>query len=153
MTVQSILIVGGPADGLRVHMDPKERIYKYVHNDQLHNYAIGTIQGAFHDVFYVGVQNLNDCVICALLAGYRKPVEHHTDLNVAEQLVTFLGGTAGGRQMAVPQLHNLAAPDRLAGDTYHIVPVICKDGRAYRVGVLDPISDDPIKLLYQGYRK
>lgn len=172
-TIKPVLIIGGPADGQRIIFDVSARIYRAVQplggetismqtvGDSVETqiplnatevaYAIGTVQGAFHGVFYVGVQNLSDCVICALLAGYRKARRHDTDLNVAEQLVTLLGGAADGRQVAVPS-NCVFIPAAEMGDAYQIVPLICKDGRIFRVGVLDMLTVDPMHLLYDGYR-
>lgn len=173
MHTKPVLIIGGPADGRRVVLDAKAREYRVVQplggetismrtvGDSVETpiplnateivYAIGTVQGAFLGVFHVGVQNLSDCVICALLAGYRKPRAHDTDLNVAEQLVTLLGGAADGHQIAVPS-NCVFVPASELGDAYQIVPLVCKDGRTFRVGVTDMLRVDPIQLLIEGYR-
>lgn len=162
-TNKPILLIGGPADGHRMLIEPKQRTVRIAElqdlpadhaapatvNAPAFHYAVGTVQGAFHGVFYVGVQNLTDCVICALLAGYRKPQAHYTDLNVAEHLVTLLGGAADGKQVTVPS-NCVFIPEM--GDGYQVVPLVCKDGRTFRVGVLDMLTVDPIALLVEGYR-
>lgn len=167
MSIKPVLIIGGPADGQRVLLDvSKQRTYRVAElrgappapNEpsadpvpldapDVH-YALGTVQGAFHGVYYVGVQNLSDCVICALMAGYHRPIEHHTDLNVAEHLVTLLGGKDDGMQLPMPD----GSQTVTVNSTYQIVPLICKDGRVFRVGVLDMMRCDPMHLLYDGYR-
>lgn len=146
-----ILIIGGDADGHRITLDSKERAYLHVHKDRISRYVVHTLMGAFGELFYIGAQNLNDCPMLALLAGYRKPREHHTDLNVAAQLVTLLGGKADGRQIALSDSRTFVPAGEM-GDAYQIVCVDGKDDRKYRVGVLDAIAVDPIKILYEGYR-
>lgn len=168
MHTKPLLIIGGPADGQRVVVDARARTYSVPSlGAPIHShsgvpemaleaadivYAIGTVQGAFLGVFHVGVQNLSDCVICALLAGYRKTVEHYTDLNVAEQLVTLLGGKGDGQRVTVPS-NCVFIPESEFGTGYQVVPLICKDGRVFRVGVTDMLNVDPIQLLIEGYRK
>lgn len=173
-TIKPLLIIGGPVDGRRVMFDVTKREYRVVQplggetiamqtvGDSVETqipldatevaYAIGTVQGGLHGVYYVGVQNLNDCVIASLLAGYRKPVGHHTDLNVAEHLVTLLGGESDGCQMTLADncVYVDAAP---RGGCYQILGIPCRDGRVFRVGVLDMMRVDPMGLLIEGYRK
>lgn len=160
---KNVLFIGGPADGMRIALPMAQRSFDVASDGapdlEYHvgqtipvtTYALSTVQGAFHDVFHVGVLDLNTCVICELVAGYRKPRSHPTDANVAQQLVTAIGGKADGRQFALPTGRRVISPME-AGDAYHIVPVICKDGTEIRVAVLDMVSVDPIRELVAGYR-
>lgn len=172
---KSVLLIGGPADGQRITMSMESRIYncctrglpdnedhaavspadvqraEQEHSTEITTYAIGTVQGAFHAVFHVGVVDHNTCILCELVAGYRKPRKHPTDANVAKQLVTALGGAADGRQFALPTGRRVISSME-AGDAYHIVPIICRDGTEIRVAVLDMVSVDPIQMLIEGYR-
>lgn len=170
-----VLLIGGPADGTRVILSAGTRIFNSCerglpdnedHADatpgaddpnidrpggEITTYAIGTVQGAFHEVFHVGVVDHNTCILCELVAGYRKPKSHPTDANVAKQLVTLIGGASDGRQFALPTGRRVISSME-AGDAYHIVPLICRDGTEIRVAVLDMVSVDPIQMLIEGYR-
>ena len=172
-----VLLIGGPADGQRIILSASARIYNacerglpYNEDDarpqgavtpveaepsldkvKITTYAIGTVQGAFHAVFHVGTVDHNTCILCELVAGYRKPRKHPTDANVAKQLVTLIGGAADGRQFALPTGRRVISSVE-AGDPYHIVPLICRDGTEVRVAVLDTVSVDPISMLIEGYR-
>jgi hypothetical protein len=172
-----VLLIGGPADGQRIIVPMAQRTHN-VCGDGLPNneddtairmldrphgtsptdtypitvYAIGTVLGAFHEVFHVGVVELNTCIVCELVAGYRKPRKHSTDANVAKQLVTLLGGSHDGQHTPASEIHDRVAPGRWDGDRYQIVPLICKDGTVIRVGVLDMMVHDPIQMLIEGYR-
>ena len=154
---KNVLFIGGPADGKRYVLPTTQREFEVCESGlptqewERVTYALGTVQGAFHDVFHVGVVDLNTCVVCELVAGYRKPRNHPTDANVAQQLVTAIGGKADGRQFALPTGRRVISPME-AGDAYHIVPVICKDGTEIRVAVLDLVTVDPIRELVAGYR-
>lgn len=178
---KNVLLIGGPADGTRITLSMAARIYNCASNGlpdneddaavrmadraydaptsaEITTYAVGTIQGAFHEVFHVGYVELNTCILCELVAGYRKPRKHITDVNVAKQLVTLLGGSHDGLQVVVatnditvtPNSHRDRRIER--GDMYKIVPLICKDGTEIRVGVLDMMTVDPIRTLVEGYR-
>lgn len=171
-----VLLIGGPADGTRIILSAGTRIFNScarglpdneddhadatpgaddanydVPGSEITTYAIGTVQGAFHEVFHVGTVDLNTCILCELVAGYRKPKRHPTDPNVAKQLVTLLGGAADGRQIVLGSLANFVPAGEM-GDAYHVVPLICRDGTVVRVGVLDMMRVDPIRLLIEGYR-
>lgn len=156
-----VLLIGGPADGTRIILSANARIFnscsRGLPDNEDHppssvtSYVIGTVQGAFHEVFHVGTVNLNTCIICELVAGYRKPRSHSTDTNVAQQLVTALGGPADGRQFVLSTVQRVISAGE-AGAPYHVLPLICKDGTEVRVAVLDMVSVDPIKLLIEGYR-
>lgn len=172
---KNVLLIGGPADGMRITTSMESRIYnccarglpdnedhaavspadvqraEQEYSTEITTYAIQTVLGAFHSVFHVGTVELNTCIICELVAGYRKPRQHHTDANVAKQLVTALGGAADGRQFALPTGRRVISSME-AGDPYHIVPIICRDGTEIRVAVLDMVSVDPIQMLIDGYR-
>lgn len=173
-----VLLIGGPADGQRIILSASARIYNscerglpYNEDDarpqgavtpveaepsldkvKITTYAIGTVQGAFHAVFHVGTVDHNTCILCELVAGYRKPRKHPTDANVAKQLVTLLGGSHDGQHTPASEIHDRVAPGRWDGDRYQIVPLICKDGTVIRVGVLDMMVHDPIQMLIEGYR-
>lgn len=168
-----VLLIGGPADGTRIILSAGARIFNSCarglpdneftvtpgtddpnakrHDSEITTYAIGTVQGAFHEVFHVGTVDLNTCILCELVAGYRKPKSHLTDANVAKQLVTLIGGVADGRQIVLGSLVKSVDASEL-GATYHIVPLICRDGTEVRVGMLDPLNVDPIRKLIEGYR-
>lgn len=172
-----VLLIGGPADGQRIIVPMAQRTHN-VCGDGLPNneddtairmldrphstsptdtypitvYAIGTVQGAFHDVFHVGTVDLNTCILCELVAGYRKPRQHPTDANVAKQLVTLLGGSHDGQQIVLASNAEYCTPCRNTGDCYQVAPLICRDGTVVRVGVLDMMRVDPIRMLIDGYR-
>ena len=171
-----VLIIGGPADGTRIILSASARIYNSCERGLPDNeddatcmpkigtavsptdtypitvYAIGTVQGAFHEVFHVGTVELNTCILCELVAGYRKPRKHHADANVAKQLVTLLGGSHDGQQIVLASNAEYCTPCRNTGDCYQVAPLICRDGTVVRVGVLDMMRVDPIRMLIDGYR-
>lgn len=171
-----VLLIGGPADGTRIILSAGTRIFNSCprglpdnedHADatpgdsdpmcdspgsEITTYAIGTVQGAFHEVFHVGTVDLNTCILCELVAGYRKPKSHPTDANVAKQLVTLLGGSHDGQQIVLESSAEYCTPCRNTGDRYQVVPLICRDGTEVRVGVLDMMRVDPIRMLIEGYR-
>ncbi len=175
---KNVLLIGGPGDGKRIALSASARIFNccaegFPDNEDDHpmtlidhsaadtmppdlaaiaTYAIQTVLGAFHEVFHVGVVELNTCIVCELVAGYRKPRKHSTDANVAKQLVTLLGGSHDGQHTPASEIHDRVAPGRWDGDRYQIVPLICKDGTVIRVGVLDMMVHDPIQMLIEGYR-
>lgn len=168
---KALLLVGGPADGQRLIVSADMRIfnscerglpdneddaairmgdraYGATPETEIHTYAIQAVQGAGHEVYSVGVMDLSLCIQHALVAGYRKPKAHHTDMNVAAQLVTLLGGYHDGRQMAVGDNSiPITSPD----GSYHVIILSCKDGTKIRVGVTDP-TIDPLPILIAGYR-
>jgi len=165
-----VLLIGGPADGTRIVLSASARIYNACvrglpdneddatsgaidpsrdHMAEITTYAIGAVQNASHDVFHIGVVDHNTCVLCELVAGYRKPRSHSTDANVAKQLVTFLGGAADGHQAPV---QTGLTRCKASFEGYDIVPLICRDGTEIRVGVTDRLRADPIRMLIEGYR-
>lgn len=155
---KALLLIGGPADGQRLIVPATARIQNICDNGlpaiedyqpaTVHTYAIQAIQGAGHEVYSVGVVDLSVCIQHALVAGYRKPKAHESDMNVAAQLVTLLGGYHDGRQMAVGDNSiAIASPD----GSYHVITLLCKNGTKIRVGVLDK-RVDPLPILLAGYR-
>jgi len=159
------LLLGGPADGKRIMLEAGLRTYtapvlpalpiEPVMHDaptdvQDATYVIGTLQGAFSDVFYVGLRNLNDCAISLLIQGYRRARNERSSQAEAEHLVTLLGGYHDGRRMAVSDLQTVVESPE---GRYVIVPLVGKDQKHYRVGLLDPLKDCPICILVDGYRE
>lgn len=169
---KALLLIGGPADGQRLIVSASARIHNTcehglpdnedgVHDAEqqhrigsspakIHTYAIQAVQGAGHEVYSVGVMDLSVCIQHALVAGYRKPKAHDSDMNVAEHLVTLLGGEKDGQQVVV---NNMSARyiSRYGSDIYHIIALPCKNGTEIRVGVTDP-AIDPLPILLAGYR-
>lgn len=161
---KALLLIGGPADGQRLIVSADARIHNTCEhglpdNDdiisqslpsKIHTYAIQAVQGAGHEVYSVGVMDLSVCIQHALVAGYRKPKAHDSDMNVAEQLVTLLGGEKDGQQVVV---NNMSARyiSRYGSDIYHVITLLCKNGTKIRVGVTDPRTD-PLPILLAGYR-
>lgn len=167
---KALLLIGGPADGQRLIVSADARIHNTCalglpdtedgpHTAEqrrqidaspveIHTYAIQAVQGAGHEVYSVGVMDLSVCIQHALVAGYRKPKAHDSDMNVAEHLVTLLGGYHDGAQLAVGDDDRMvASPETM----YHIVALSCKDGTKIRIGVTDP-TIDPLPILLAGYR-
>lgn len=149
-----IVLIGGPLDGMRYIVPAASKEFHAQATDGMdaatHTYAIQAIQCAHHAVFHVGVKDLNVCPILALVAGYRRPKKHDSELNVANQLVTLIGGAADGQH--VPAQTGLTRVKVSFADTYDIVSLNCKDGTVVRVGVLDRLRVDPIPHLMAGYR-
>jgi len=166
-------MLGGPADGMRYTLDAQQRTFRCVESPLAaertlldldaaakpptptavneHHYTIGIILGRHGSVNHVGVLNLNDCAIRTLLAGYRKPTAHDSDENVAEQLVTILGGSGDGDH--VPALTDCTIIRHTGGDEYRVVPLVGKDQVQYRVALRDPQTECPIAMLVEGYRQ
>lgn len=161
---KALLLVGGPADGQRLIVSANARTHNTCEhglpdNDdtispslpgKVNVYAIQAVQSASHEVFSIGVMDLSLCIQHALVAGYRKPKAHHTDMNVAAQMVTLLGGDSDGHQAAVSDHHDRYMRVSF-GDQYRIISLSCKDGTKIRVGVLDK-NVDPLPILIAGYR-
>lgn len=159
---KALLLIGGPADGQRLIVSADARIHNTCEhglpdNDdiisqslpsKIHTYAIQAVQGAGHEVYSVGVMDLSVCIQHALVAGYRKPKAHESDMNVAEQLVTLLGGDCDGRQITVADGVNAVG---WSGGTYSIITLLCKNGTKIRIGMTDPRTD-PLPILLAGYR-
>lgn len=155
-----VLLVGGPADGQRIVVSASARIHNTCeyglpdNEDQPPSrttaYALQALQGASHEVFHVGVTDLSVCIARALVAGYRKPKAHDSDMNVALQMVTFIGGESDGQRLPAQSLqtHINAYPN---GPVYEIVRLPCKGGTKIRVAVLDA-TIDTLPLLIEGYR-
>lgn len=158
------LMLGGPADGKRIMLQAGVRTYSapslptaiqpVMHDAptdvQDATYVIGTLQGAFGDVRYVGLRNLNDCAISLLIQGYRRQQNEVSTQAEAEHMVTLLGGYHDGRRMAVSDLQTvIEAPE----GNYVVVPLVGKDQKQYRVAVQDPMRQCPVSMLIEGYRE
>lgn len=110
-------------------------------------YLITALMGKHHEVFRVGVRNMNECPMLALLTNYRVAKDDSGDEWAAQNHVTLIGGNADGCYNHVP----FGVEKLTLTDTYHIEE-ISHNGNKYRVGLADP-NACAIKALILGYRK
>lgn len=156
MAAIGALLLGGPADGQLVTLEDRQREFGFVEppTDNLtaaraRVYTIGVLTGA--GLYRVGMLDQSECPIRKLLAGYRRPQAHDSDENVAEQLVTIIGGPGDGEHMMVPSYHYSRLESN--GGIYEIATLYGKDGKHYRIAMPLDSKDCAIKLLIEGYRK
>jgi hypothetical protein len=165
LQTKRVLLIGGPGDGKMMGVDARMRALRFCEVDagavlspmmtdsplsvEYHTYGITVIHGTNHEIYCFGQQNMSDCPIEILVAGYRRPKPHPTDANVALQLVTLLGGQADGAQVAASSLQTVVH----RGEEYRITPLKGKDGKVFRVGVPLAFDGSVIGALVQGYRK
>jgi hypothetical protein len=163
---QTVLLLGGPADGKKYAIEPGLRTFAAVvgpttsgESGFIAHYSIGTLLGIHHFPYNVGVRDMNACPITMLLAGYRRPNNGRQDTDrlhatQAENphIVTVLGGSGDGQRVVASRGTQAIRVGR-DDDHYRIVPLVGKDGMTYRVAIRDPLNECPIKMLTEGYRQ
>lgn len=156
--MKSVLLLGGVADGQVHDIDiasmPMIRVEapSFGRTAVQYPYLVQPLLGT-SGIHYIGVQSLDICPIETLIEGYR-----HPDINrpviPAGMSVLCIGGPGDGyREYGVPERHHRMATPLSRPPHYSIISIAGKDGKMYRVGVLDPIGCDVLKDLIAGYRK
>jgi hypothetical protein len=163
-----VLLIDGPGEGKTMDVDARSRVLRYLNEGEAHNfaplqmdsvetmrgeyvvYSIGIMRGERGDqgIYSIAQRDMNTCAVERLIAGYRKPRSHHTDANVARQLVTLVGGQADGAQIAASSLQTVIH----RGEEYRIVELEGKDHHVYRIGVPLAFQGSALGELIKGYR-